>query len=127
MATVSTFPKQETFETTILRLTNDLLLFRLPDGAADIFVESSENYFVRFEDRNVFGVSIAPLKRGHNVFTALNRQETAAYVFTESTVSGSLNPTDAATGPIKVPPRGGPIPGPNPHVASKKPTGTRRR
>jgi hypothetical protein len=123
MATVSTFPKQETFETKVSRLTNDLLLFRLPDGAADFLVESSESYFVRFEDRKVFGFSIAALKRGHNIFTSLNGQDTEAYAFTESVVSGSLNPSDAATGPIRVPPRGGPIP----HVENKKHTGVRRR
>ncbi len=127
MATVSTFPKQETFETKVSRLANDLLLFRLPDGAVDFLVESSENYILRFEDRKVFGKSIAALKKGHNIFISLNGQDTDTYVFSESTVSGSLNLDEAMTGPIKVPPRGGPIPGPNPHVESKKLTGARRR
>ncbi len=104
MATVSTMSKQEKFETTVFRLANDLLLFRLPDGAADFLVESSATYFVLFEDRKVFGTSIAVLREGHNVLKTLHGQETKAYVFTESSVVRMLNVDHAMTGPIVVPP-----------------------
>jgi hypothetical protein len=104
MATVSTMSKQEKFEAKVLKLANDLVLFRLPDGAADFLVESSATYFVLFEDRKVFGISFAVLREGHNILKALNGQTSKAYVFTESALVKSLDTGDAMTGPIVVPP-----------------------
>jgi hypothetical protein len=104
MATVSTMSKQDKFETTLFRLANDLLLFRLPDGAADFLVESSATYLVLFENHKVFGMSFAVLRKGHNVFKVVDGKETDAYVFNESTVVKLLNPDQAMTGPIVVPP-----------------------
>ena len=104
MATVSTMPKQEKFETKVYRLANDLILFGLPDGAADFLVDSSATYFVLFEDPKAFGMSFAVLRKGHNVLKALNGQKTESYVFTEAAIVGSLDKGDAMTGPIVVPP-----------------------
>src|SRR5262245_36700495 len=104
MATVSTIVKQEKFETKLFRLANDLILFRLPDGAADFLVESSATYVVLFEDHEVFDMSLAVLRKGHNILKPINCNETEAYVFTESTVVKLLDLTKAMTGPIVVPP-----------------------
>jgi len=104
MATISTISKQDKFETKLLRLANDLTLFRLPDGAADFLVESSATYVVVFKDHKVFGTSLALLRTGHNILKASNGKETEGYVFTESAVVKSLDVGDAMTGPIVVPP-----------------------
>lgn len=111
MATVSTIPtKYETSDVTlkILRITNDLYVFRLPDGAIDFVVEGSENYVMQFKDSKVFGSLIATLRKGDNVFPVLHDLQTEAYVFTETAVAKLLLGEEVKTGPIVIPPRPSP-------------------
>ncbi|HYT22775.1 MAG TPA: hypothetical protein VEW05_21405 [Candidatus Polarisedimenticolia bacterium] len=111
MATVSTIPsKYESSDVTlkILRITNDLYVFRLPDGAIDFVVEGSENYVVQFIESKVFGSLIATLSKGNNVFPIQHDQQTELYVFTARAVDKLLLGDEVKTGPIIVPPRPGP-------------------
>jgi hypothetical protein len=111
MATVSTIStKYESSDVTlkILRITNDLYVFRLPDGAIDFVVEGSENYVVQFKESKVFGSLIATLTKGNNVFPILQDLQTELYVFTEKAVDRLLLGEEVKTGPIVVPPRPGP-------------------
>jgi len=111
MATVSTIPtKYESSDVTlkILRISHDLYVFRLPDGAIDFVVEGSENYVVQFKESKVFGSLIATLRKGNNVFPILHDQQTEVYVFTEAVVYKALLGEEVKTGPIVIPPRPGP-------------------
>jgi len=101
-------PEQTEEEIPVVRI-NDLTVLGLPDGAADIIVEGSEPYVVLFEKREVFGFLIAVVRKGHNIFVPQDDVETPAYFIHESEAARLLSPgITAATGPIVVPPRGGP-------------------
>jgi hypothetical protein len=113
MGTVSALPaKQESIRLTPAgqKITKDLTIVYLPDGTCDFFVHGSDRYVVLFNDPKVFGVSIATLKKGDNLFPRLNGRQTELYIFTESTAVNALHGDEAATGPIIVPPKG-----PGPH------------
>jgi len=93
----------------------------------DFLVESSENYILRFEDRKVFGKSIAALKKGHNIFISLNGQDTDTYVFFRVYGVWLAQPGRGDDRTDQGPSAGWPHSCPNPHVESKKLTGARRR
>jgi hypothetical protein len=111
MATNPVYPEkpQQTEEKIPVVRIGDLTVLRLPDGAADIIVGGPEPYVVLFEKHEVFGLSIAVVSKGHNIFVPQDDLYTDAYFFRESEAVRFLSPgITAATGPIVVPPKGGP-------------------
>jgi len=112
MATASQLPKLETIRLTPSgqKLTKDLTAVYLPDGGCNFFVHGSDRYVVLFSDPKVFGVSLATLKKGDNLFARVNTRQTECHIFTENTAIHALHGEDAATAPIIIPPKG-----PGPH------------
>ena len=112
MATASPLPKPETIRLTPSgqKLTKELTAIFLPDGACNFFVHGADRYVALFSDPKVFGVSLAVLKRGDNLFSRLNHRHTECQIYTEDTAIHALHGEDAATAPIIIPPKG-----PGPH------------
>jgi hypothetical protein len=111
MATAS-LPKTEAIRLTPSgqKLIKDLTTIYLPDGGCNFFVHGSDRYVVLFSDPKVFGVSLATLKKGDNLFPRVNTRQTECQVFTEASAIHALHGEDAATTPIVIPPKG-----PGPH------------
>ena len=86
MATASQLPKLETIRLTPSgqKLTKDLTAVYLPDGGCNFFVHGSDRYVVLFSDPKVFGVSLAALKKGDNLFARVNTRQTECHIFTEN-------------------------------------------
>ena len=62
-------------------------------------------YLVQFYNPTVFGVSLASLKKGNNIFTPLNEEKTRVYAYTEDTLSKILPGNNVSTTPIVIPPK----------------------
>jgi len=115
MATNPVYPEKpkETKEEIPVITIDDLTLLVLPDGAADIIVGGSEPYVVLFRKREIFGLSIAVVRSGHNIFVRQEQVDpdayTEVYFFREADATNILSAgIRVATGPIVVPPKGGP-------------------
>jgi hypothetical protein len=99
-------PETEVIELTVVgqKIYDDLRLYYLPNETINFVVDGTNEYVVEFEDRNIFGASLAVLTTGNNLFTILNSGELRARIYSAVELVKTLHTIIGSTHVIIIPP-----------------------